>query len=167
MRQWISVVAVLAVVGCSGSSDPGGPGTSDVTGGSAGGAKKGSDEGTGSGRPTAGDHEKSGADSGVEWPTPKPEQDAGPTSADAGIDNSNFVCGHKGDKGNAIGVGKYCEGFGDCFGSSKAILCAVIGDPNAHFCTFQCTQGSTGTCGDGASCRCQGSQCGCVPDSCK
>jgi hypothetical protein len=74
-------------------------------------------------------------------------------------------CGHPGDQGNSLGVGKYCDQLTDCIGL-QAGLCATLGDPNAHFCTKTCTQGSTTECGDNATCSCQGGQCGCVPNAC-
>jgi hypothetical protein len=67
-----------------------------------------------------------------------------------------------GDAGNELGVGKYCNGFGDCTGMAN--LCANLGDPQLHFCTMVCQMG--GNCGAGATCQCQGGQCGCLPDSC-
>jgi len=79
------------------------------------------------------------------------------------------LCGiGPGAAGNSMGVGKYCDGFGDCSGQTASI-CATAGDPDAHFCTTVCDPNDTsGTaCGDqGAACACQGSQCGCVPASC-
>jgi hypothetical protein len=75
---------------------------------------------------------------------------------------SGLCCGQPGDVGNNLGVGKYCNGFGDCTG--MASLCANLGDPKLHFCTMTCSMG--GNCGTGATCQCQGGQCGCFPDSC-
>ena len=75
------------------------------------------------------------------------------------------VCGTPGDDGNDIGVGKYCNQISDCSGLGAGI-CAILGDPNAHFCTKTCTQGSTDACGADATCSCQGGACGCVPNTC-
>ena len=94
------------------------------------------------------------------------------------------VCGHPGDKGNNIGVGKYCTHItGDCdppagvdmAGISWATLCSILGSDNAYFCTKTCSppandMGST-ECGDNAICQCgsgsQQSGCGCYPTSCQ
>ena len=85
---------------------------------------------------------------------------------DADTGGLNTQCGHMGDPGNALGVGKYCDGLTDCFGLNAGI-CATLGDPNAHFCTKLCSQsGDAAQCGDNASCECQGGQCGCTPTAC-
>ncbi|MFI5300976.1 MAG: hypothetical protein ACHREM_23080 [Polyangiales bacterium] len=77
------------------------------------------------------------------------------------------------DHGNALGVGMYCNGFADCSGNSTARLCASLGDPTLHFCTFLCTKpdaGGANPCGEGATCQCGsgsgGSGCGCTPNAC-
>jgi hypothetical protein len=93
----------------------------------------------------------------------------GGTGTGADVDASTMglsaTCGHPGDTGNALGVGKYCAQLSDCSGLTAG-LCAILGDPNAHFCTKTCMQGSADACGDGATCSCQGGECGCVPDTC-
>ena len=76
-----------------------------------------------------------------------------------------LVCGNPGDRGNALGVGKYCAALSDCSGQAAGI-CATLGDPDAHFCTTTCTDGDATACGDGATCACEDGQCGCVPNSC-
>ena len=86
----------------------------------------------------------------------------GSTSTDMAGGGSGLCCGQPGDAGNELGVGKYCSGFGDCTGMAN--LCASLGDPQLHFCTMVCQMG--GNCGTGATCQCQGGQCGCFPDSC-
>jgi hypothetical protein len=86
---------------------------------------------------------------------------SGGTSTDM-AGNAGLCCGQPGDTGNELGVGKYCNGFGDCTGMAN--LCANLGDPQLHFCTMVCQMG--GNCGAGAACQCQGSQCGCLPNSC-
>jgi hypothetical protein len=84
------------------------------------------------------------------------------------------VCGHPGDVGNSLGVGKYCMKIADCLGNSKATLCSTLGSDNAFFCTMTCTppandMGST-ECGENAICQCGSgsaqSGCGCYPTSC-
>jgi hypothetical protein len=78
------------------------------------------------------------------------------------------VCGHPGDTGNSVGVGKYCTKITDCSSNTKATLCTTLGSDNAYFCTMTCTAaGAMGECGENASCTCSGGQCGCFPDSCK
>jgi hypothetical protein len=87
------------------------------------------------------------------------------TTVDASASGLETTCGHPGDPGNALGVGKYCNAIADCSGLTAGI-CAILGDPNAHFCTKTCMKGSTDACGSEATCACQGSQCGCVPNAC-
>jgi len=99
---------------------------------------------------------------------------AGPVSVDAqntvdgkAADAPASDCGNPGDVGNELGIGKYCASLTDCLGSTTASLCSSLGDPNTHFCTKRCTQGSTTECGTGAACTCDGSnRCGCTPMSC-
>ena len=75
-------------------------------------------------------------------------------------------CGQPGDPGNSIGVGKFCMAISDCNNNGKATLCARLGDPNNYFCTFMCDPAKPADCGDGATCSCQGGQCGCTPNHC-
>jgi hypothetical protein len=78
------------------------------------------------------------------------------------------ICGHPGDTGNSLGVGKYCKTLGDCTSNTKATLCSILGSDNSYFCTFVCTGSDLGSeCGENATCQCQGGQCGCFPDACK
>ena len=85
---------------------------------------------------------------------------------DAAVDAYFSTCGHPGDTGNEIGVGKFCTGLSDC--TSTAPLCSQIGDPTTHFCTKTCpAMGSDATCGTNAKCECNSSnQCGCTPNAC-
>jgi hypothetical protein len=82
-------------------------------------------------------------------------------AATSGLDKQ---CGEPGDTGNDLGVGKYCSQLSDCSGAAS--ICAILGDPDAHFCTKTCTQGSTDACGTNATCACMGGPCGCVPNTC-
>jgi hypothetical protein len=84
------------------------------------------------------------------------------------------VCGHPGDTGNSLGVGKFCKVLSDCSSNTKATLCSTLGSDNAYFCTMPCTppasdMGST-ECGENAICQCGSgsaqSGCGCYPTSC-
>jgi len=94
--------------------------------------------------------------------------DSGSTDGgkDAGSGDASTGCVSPGAPGNSDGVGKYCDTFNDCAGQT-ANICAVIGDPTQHFCTFLCTpsDGGADPCGTGATCECQG-QCGCTPNAC-
>ena len=87
---------------------------------------------------------------------------------DTGVDAVSLSeCGHPGDKGNELGVGKFCQTITDCSSNTKATLCTTIADNVNFFCTASCVDGGPADqCGTGASCACQGGQCGCHPDSC-
>jgi hypothetical protein len=152
MRRWVLSVAVLVVAGCGGTDAPP-PGTEGSSSTGQG------DSGSGSADGGNGDSGSSGT----------PNGDAGSGAPDvAPLDTGLMTaCGKPGDMGNSQGVGKYCNGFADCAGNGQAILCATLGDPNAHFCTFACMSAASTACGAGASCQCLGGQCGCVPDTCK
>lgn len=96
-------------------------------------------------------------------PTPPPDMAHGP-------DMASF-CGHPGDQGNSLGVGKYCTKIQDCSSNSQATLCSALFIDNANFCTMTCTDSDMGLpCGEGAHCQCgsSGGQsgCACYPDSC-
>jgi hypothetical protein len=79
------------------------------------------------------------------------------------------LCGHPGDTGNSLGVGKYCTSLGDCTSNTKATLCSILGSDNTYFCTFACsgTADLSTECGENATCQCQGGQCGCFPNACQ
>lgn len=85
---------------------------------------------------------------------------------DAAVDAFSSTCGHPGDTGNELMIGKFCTSFGDC--PSTAPLCSVIGDPTTHFCTRTCSMaGSDAACGTNTTCTCNSSnQCGCTPNAC-
>src|SRR5438067_2345808 len=86
---------------------------------------------------------------------------------DAAIDAIYSTCGHPGDTGNELGIGKFCTSFNDCANTQAAPLCSIIGDSDTHFCTKTCTMGSTTECGTNTMCVCNSSsQCGCTPNSC-
>jgi hypothetical protein len=102
--------------------------------------------------------------------------DSGSADMAKGPDMAFFsVCGHPGDTGNSLGVGKFCMKLSDCTSNTKAILCSTLGSNNAYFCTMTCTppandMGST-ECGENAYCQCGSgsaqSGCGCYPTSCQ
>ena len=79
------------------------------------------------------------------------------------------ICGHPGDTGNSLGVGKYCTTLSDCSSNSKATLCSIIGSDNSYFSTMACSSPAdlATECGENATCQCQGGQCGCFPDACQ
>ncbi len=89
-------------------------------------------------------------------------------SKDTGVDAVSLSeCGHPGDRGNELGVGKFCQTTADCASNTKATLCTTIADNVNFFCTASCrSTGAADQCGTGASCACQNGQCGCHPDSC-
>ena len=92
-------------------------------------------------------------------------------------------CGHPGDTGNSIGVGKFCKSIADCTGPGlKTTLCSSLGNgstpspSDSYFCTiYPChpVDGGVDTaeCGENADCVCGGSSggsgCACTPSSCK
>jgi hypothetical protein len=83
------------------------------------------------------------------------------------VDAYFSTCGHPGDVGNEMGVGKFCASIGDCTNQS-APLCSSLGDRTTHFCTHTCrSTDPAGACGTGAECTCNASnQCGCTPSAC-
>ncbi|HEX8791663.1 MAG TPA: hypothetical protein VF765_11995 [Polyangiaceae bacterium] len=110
--------------------------------------------------------------------------DAGVVDSCAPIDGS--ICGQPCQTGNSLGVGAFCNSITECTHLPQAHLCASLGDPNAHFCTFECSlppeggagdggEGDAGdassgfptNCGEGATCTCDNSgNCGCTPNTC-
>jgi hypothetical protein len=108
-----------------------------------------------------------------------PHDMAAPPGSDLACDNTQptaSMCGHKCDKGNSIGIGKYCEGplTGDPNCPSTAPICAHAQMMSVYFCTTPCFACTTGTCADptdckeGAVCQCDAAAggCGCVPSAC-
>jgi hypothetical protein len=83
-------------------------------------------------------------------------------------------CGHPGDVGNSLGVGKFCTNQGpDCGGNGMATTCSAILNgqtpmpSDAYFCSFQCQMTSpAGFCGENATCLCNALGCACIPTSC-
>ena len=84
-------------------------------------------------------------------------------------------CGHPGDVGNSLGVGKFCTNQGpDCTGNGKAGTCSALFNgqmpmpSDAYFCSFQCmATDPAGTCGENATCLCNAANlCACIPISC-
>lgn len=86
---------------------------------------------------------------------------------DASVDAGPPQCGARGEKGNELGVGKFCNSTGDCAGNHKAGICATFLEPNEHFCSMLCpVDGGPDDCGSGSRCVCQSNICGCVPMAC-
>jgi hypothetical protein len=96
--------------------------------------------------------------------------DTGGGPTDVQVDS---FCGHPGDMGNSIGVGKFCLSSNDCTGS-QAHLCSNLGGPGTNFCTTTCmppppdggAADGGNPCAENATCECQGGLCGCTPNSC-
>ncbi len=86
---------------------------------------------------------------------------------------SESCCGRWGDKGNNLGVGKFCETHSDCANNGKAIYCSSIenmeGEHFSFFCAMPCVaNGPANQCGNNAYCHCENPfGCGCEPLSCK
>jgi hypothetical protein len=81
-------------------------------------------------------------------------------------------CGHPGDTGNSLGVGKYCQEISDCHNNTRANICSTLGSNTTFFCTFACNPNADmgNPCGENAICACgsggAASGCGCYPTSC-
>ena len=91
--------------------------------------------------------------------------DSASSHHDAAVDAFFSNCGHPGDVGNEVGIGKFCEILSDCSGTAP--LCSSIGDDTTHFCTRTCPMGNDTVCGTEAKCTCNSSnQCGCTPTVC-
>lgn len=91
-------------------------------------------------------------------------------------------CGHPGDKGNSLGVGKFCTRISDCNGDNmQTNICSSLGNggtpsqDDTYFCTiYPCTKATDGgagsSCGENATCTCGSgggmSGCACTPNSC-
>jgi hypothetical protein len=93
--------------------------------------------------------------------------------ASATTDAFYSACGHPGDVGNSLGVGKFCTQEQDCTSNTLATICSSLGnDPStpqldAYFCTAICSGSSAPDfCGDGAACMCGTQGCGCTPTTC-
>jgi hypothetical protein len=113
--------------------------------------------------------------------SPGGPSNAGPdlsAAAPAGPDMQPFsACGHPGDVGNNLGIGKYCDlsnlscGFGiECSALFNSQLPA---DQQTYFCTKGCGLQTSATtpdpavdCGTGARCQCNATACACVPLAC-
>src|SRR5262245_56148452 len=60
-------------------------------------------------------------------------------------------CGHPGDVGNSVGVGKFCMKVTACSSNTKATLCTTLGSDRNYFCTTACdSAGPANYCGENA-----------------
>src|SRR5262245_2642203 len=96
---------------------------------------------------------------------------SGSAPSDAGTKDAatSSTCGHPGDVGNALGVGKYCEKKTECDGTPGAPFCSIVGDPTTHFCTKLCDADASveAQCGSADMvCACNTGGCGCTPKIC-
>jgi hypothetical protein len=104
-------------------------------------------------------------------PEPPPPPDGG-ACEDLPRDPAS-ICGEPCDRGNDLGVGRYCTAASDC--SEPASVCSVLLNDlspyRSYVCTLQCDPAGGTDCGAGARCACVpldtgGTICGCVPDEC-
>jgi hypothetical protein len=99
-----------------------------------------------------------------------PQDLSAPSGGDLAIDS---LCGHPGDPGNDVGVGKFCKVSSDCAGLKASFCSTVMPIPQGpvYFCTVPCAAGDSSGCGTGATCTCldpnNPTLCGCVPDLCR
>lgn len=143
--QGLSILTVLAsLAACAEAPEPAQKPEKTTKGGSSGssGAGAGTGAGTGSGTGT------------------ETETDAKPTEPTA---PATEACSVAGDKGNTIGVGKYCsKTVDDC---DNGTFCqAAFAPEGAQFCTKLCTADSQ--CGDDAVCFKEDRGSACVPNKC-
>jgi hypothetical protein len=132
--QVLSFAAVV-LVGCGGADDGG-------TGGSAS-------------NPT-----KAGKQTG-KAPTPSgTASSSDPTSP--GPDSPAVECVPAGTKGNALGVGAYCQAASDC--TNGTFCTAGFAPKGAEFCTLFCT--TDADCGEGNSCYTDPRGKACAPSAC-
>jgi hypothetical protein len=148
-RALACLIFSFVVAGCGGGGGGDGTGGNGGAGGGGAAGSGGSGGGGGGGQSVADLASHGGA---VDMSLP---------NVDAA--GTKFCCGKPGDAGNEQGVGKYCVDSGACSGL-QALFCATLGNPDSHFCTRPCSMGEN--CGTAATCQCQGSSCGCVPDAC-
>ena len=97
-------------------------------------------------------------------------------SASAHVDMALLSeCGHPGDVGNSLGVGKFCTNDGpDCTGNGMATTCSALfngqtpSSSDTYFCSFQCqSTDPAGVCGENATCLCNSANiCACIPTVC-
>jgi hypothetical protein len=84
-------------------------------------------------------------------------------------DAGPVCCGSPGDRGNSIGVGRYCVTNADCQGI-RPNACDTQSTPNGNFCTIKCAP-DFNDCAEDATCDCSTMfstlfHCTCVPTVC-
>lgn len=94
--------------------------------------------------------------------------DQGSTAVDANVCDGALGCGSCGERGNELGVGRYCTQNGDECLDTDAVLCTIWFEPSAPpFCTLGCKRDTD--CGTNAYCGSnpdKPSQRGCTPYVC-
>jgi hypothetical protein len=97
----------------------------------------------------------------------------GASPMDLAMPDLYSACGHPGDVGNSLGVGRYCLTSADCAQTSMARVCSSAANGTelttvySYFCTIVgCNPTAMGTCGESATCACTCAGCGCAPVSC-
>lgn len=83
-------------------------------------------------------------------------------ATDPGPDSGAVDCVPEGTKGNAIGVGAYCQASSECM--SGTFCTAGAAPKGAEFCTAFCS--SDADCGEGATCYSDPRGKACVPAAC-
>jgi hypothetical protein len=93
------------------------------------------------------------------------------SSADLSVQDQAIVskCGQPNDKGNSIGIGRFCVELTSC--ADINLICSHPVRPDTYFCTKQCTPPASGppidpACGENTICQCDALGCGCTPVSC-
>ena len=91
--------------------------------------------------------------------------DGPPGAADGGTPAEGGVnCVAKGDPGNELGIGAYCDGTTSCRRRTGGPLLICTGQAGQSFCTTICTTDTE--CGTGAFCMHDPRGSGCVPAAC-
>ena len=80
--------------------------------------------------------------------------------------NPESLCGQPCDRGNSLGVGRYCAIQDDCAEVVGGICSRIQPAKMAWFCTTVCAK--DGDCGEKARCVCDAMAggCGCTPEGC-
>jgi hypothetical protein len=100
--------------------------------------------------------------------TPAPAPSGGGTATSEqndtspGPDSAAVDCVPEGTKGNALGVGAYCQAAADC--KTGTFCTAGLAPKGAEFCTAFCS--TDADCGEGASCYTDPRGRACAPTAC-
>jgi hypothetical protein len=160
--------SLILLNACSSSSSTGGTGSGTDSGGGGPGVDSGSADTSTQPQDSSMPADSAIQDSSSTTDSHSSNSDATITDSSPPTNDAEVAhCGQPGDTGNSLGVGKYCASEGDCIGNGSAIFCSNLGGPGTNFCTMSCTASdASNPCGSGASCQCQGGQCGCTPNYC-